>query len=65
MQDNELYYLNLLSAQYPSIQTVSNAIIALSAQLQLPKATEHFMSDLHGENDAFQHVVRNGAGSIC
>ncbi len=64
IQENELKYLNLLSTQYPSIRTVSNAIVALSAQLQLPKPTEHFMSDIHGENEAFQHVLRNGAGSI-
>ena len=64
IQENELNYLNLLSTQYPSIRTVSNAIVALSAQLQLPKPTEHFMSDIHGENEAFQHVLRNGAGSI-
>lgn len=64
MQETELDYLNLLSTQYPTIRSVSNAIVAMSAQLQLPKATEHFMSDIHGENEAFQHVIRNGAGSI-
>jgi len=63
-QESKLRYLNLLSAQYPSIQSVSNKIIALSAQLQLPKCSEHFLSDIHGEHDAFQHVIRNGAGSL-
>jgi len=64
MQTPSLKYLNLLSEKYPSIQAASTAIINLTAQLQLPKGTEHFLSDIHGENEAFQHVVRNGAGSI-
>ena len=64
MQKNRLKYLQLLSEKYPSIQAASTAIINFSAQLQLPKGTEHFLSDIHGENEAFQHVVRNGAGSI-
>lgn len=59
-----LKYLKLLSEKYPSIQAASNAIINFSAELQLPKGTEHFLSDIHGEDEAFQHVVRNGAGSI-
>lgn len=61
--DNNLKYLELLSEKYPSIQAASTAIINLSAQMQLPKATEHFLSDIHGEHGAFQHLVRNGAGS--
>ena len=64
MQEKPLDYLKLLSNQYPSIQIASNAIINLSAQLQLPKGTEHFLSDVHGEYEAFQHVIKNGAGSI-
>jgi len=64
MQEQQLRYLQLLSEQYPTIQSTSNAIINLSAQLQLPKGTEHFLSDMHGEYEAFQHVLRNGAGSI-
>ena len=64
MQKQSLKYLQLLSEKYPSIQAASTAIINLSAQLQLPKGTEHFLSDIHGEDEAFQHVVRNGAGSI-
>lgn len=64
MKKNQRCYLKLLSGQYPSIQAASNAIISLSAQLELPKGTEHFLSDLHGEYEAFQHVVKNGAGSI-
>ena len=64
MQKNQLKYLQLLSEKYPSIQAASTAIINFTAQLQLPKGTEHFLSDIHGEHEAFQHVVRNGAGSI-
>ena len=64
MQTPSLKYLKLLSEKYPTIQAASTAIINFSAQLQLPKGTEHFLSDIHGENEAFQHVVRNGAGSI-
>ena len=65
MQTSSLKYLNLLSEKYPSIQAASTAIINLTAQLQLPKGTEHFLSDIHGEYESFQHVIRNGAGSIC
>ncbi len=64
MPENSLKYLKLLSEKYPTIQAASTAIINLSALLQLPKGTEHFLSDVHGEHEAFQHVVRNGAGSI-
>ncbi|MFT3847480.1 MAG: fructose-1,6-bisphosphatase [Propionivibrio sp.] len=64
MQTHPLKYLQLLSEKYPSIQAASTAIINFSASLQLPKGTEHFLSDIHGEHEAFQHVVRNGAGSI-
>ena len=65
MSANSLKYLKLLSEKYPSIQAASTAIINLSALLQLPKGTEHFLSDIHGEHEAFQHVIKNGAGSIC
>lgn len=64
MQVDQIQYLRLLSKQYPSIQATSNAIVKLSAQLQLPKGTEHFLSDIHGEHESFSHVIRNGAGSI-
>ena len=64
METPSLKYLKLLSEKYPSVQSASTAIINFTAQLQLPKGTEHFLSDIHGENEAFQHVVRNGAGSI-
>jgi len=61
---DDLRYLKLLSKQYPSIRTASAEIINLSAILELPKGTEHFVSDIHGEYEAFSHVLRNGSGSI-
>ena len=64
MQKQSQKYLQLLSEKYPSIQAASTAIINFSAQIQLPTGTEHFLSDVHGEHEAFAHVVRNGAGSI-
>ncbi|WP_346356038.1 fructose-1,6-bisphosphatase [Azotosporobacter soli] len=63
MHEDQLRYLSLLARHYPSIQAASTAIINLSAQLQLPKGTDHFLSDIHGEHESFQHVIRNGAGS--
>jgi fructose-1,6-bisphosphatase-3 len=64
MDENRLYYLRLLAKQYPSIQAASTAIIDLNAQLSLPKGTEHFVSDVHGEYEALRHVLKNGSGSI-
>ncbi|MBP1764190.1 MAG: fructose-bisphosphatase class [Firmicutes bacterium] len=64
MREEQICYLSLLAEQYPSIQAASNEIIKLSALLQLPKGTEHFLSDIHGEHEAFSHVIRNGAGSL-
>ncbi len=60
----DLQYLELLSQQYPTISAASTEIINLSAIMQLPKGTEHFVSDIHGEYEAFIHVLRNGSGSI-
>jgi len=62
--ESEIHYLRLLSQQYPSIRAASTEIINLSAILELPKGTEHFISDIHGEYEAFLHVLRNGSGSI-
>jgi len=64
LTDEEMRYLRLLSKQYPSIQSASTEIINLSAILELPKGTEHFISDIHGAYEAFSHVLRNGSGSI-
>jgi fructose-1,6-bisphosphatase-3 len=61
---NELKYLSLLARQYPAIQDVCTEIINLQAILNLPKGTEHFMSDLHGEYEAFYHILNNCSGVI-
>ncbi|WP_028274100.1 fructose-bisphosphatase class III [Atopococcus tabaci] len=57
-------YLKLLSSEFPNIAATTTEIINLEAILNLPKATEHFVSDIHGEYEAFQHVLRNGSGNI-
>lgn len=60
----ELRYLKLLAEQYPTVQDVCTEIINLKAILNLPKGTEHFMSDLHGEYEAFTHILHNCSGVI-
>jgi fructose-1,6-bisphosphatase-3 len=62
--EKEIRYLQLLSKQFPTVQTASTEIINLEAVLQLPKGTEHFLSDIHGEHEIFSHVLRNGSGVI-
>lgn len=57
-------YLNLLAEKYPTRQHVSREIINLKAILNLPKGTEHFMSDIHGEYEAFNHILNNCSGVI-
>lgn len=57
-------YLKLLSRNFPNVATASTEIINLEAILNLPKGTEHFLADLHGEYEAFQHVLRNASGTI-
>ncbi|MDF2791419.1 MAG: fructose-bisphosphatase class [Neobacillus sp.] len=57
-------YLDLLLQKYDSEEKVVTEIINLEAILNLPKGTEHFVSDLHGEYQAFQHVLRNGSGNV-
>lgn len=61
---SELKYLELLSKSFPSIAETSTEIVNLQAILNLPKGTEHFLTDVHGEYEAFSHVLRNGSGSI-
>ena len=61
---SELKYLELLSKNFRNIAETSTEIINLEAILNLPKGTEHFLSDVHGEYEAFTHVLRNGSGSI-
>lgn len=57
-------YLNLLSKTFSNIAETSTEIINLEAILNLPKGTEHFLTDVHGEYEAFNHVLRNGSGTI-
>lgn len=57
-------YLKLLSKSYPSISAAATEIINLQAILNLPKGTEHFLSDLHGEHEAFLHILKNASGVI-
>ncbi|MBR0105559.1 MAG: fructose-1,6-bisphosphatase [Firmicutes bacterium] len=61
---DDLKYLQLLSMKYPNINSVSSELINLSAILNLPKGTEHFISDIHGEYEAFSHVLRNASGVV-
>ena len=61
---NDLRYLQLLSRNFPTIAAASTEIINLEAILNLPKGTEHFLADLHGEYEAVQHVLRNASGNI-
>ena len=60
----DIRYLELLSHNFPTIAAASTEIINLEAIMNLPKGTEHFLADLHGENEAFQHVLRNASGAI-
>ena len=64
ISNDQLRYLQLLARDFPNIATASTEIINLQAILNLPKGTEHFLADLHGEYDAFQHVLRNASGAI-
>ena len=59
-----LKYLRLLAEQFPTIEALCTEISRLSAQLSLPKGTEHFMSDIHGEYEAFCHIMNNCSGVI-
>jgi len=60
----ELMYLKTLAKQYPTIAAASREIINLQAILSLPKGTEHFLTDIHGEYEQFSHVLRNGSGTV-
>ncbi len=64
MQKEERKYLRLLAEKYPTRQSVCREIINRNAILNLPKGTEHFMSDLHGEYEAFYHILNNCSGVI-
>ena len=60
----DVEYLKLLAEQYPNVPAVSTEIINLKAILNLPKSTEHFLTDLHGEDEAFQHMLKTASGLI-
>lgn len=64
MIQKDIRYLELLSHSFPTIAAASTEIINLEAIMNLPKGTEHFLADLHGEYEAFQHVLRNASGAI-
>lgn len=64
MRREELHFLEQLAELYPTISKASSEIINLQAILNLPKGTEHFLSDIHGEYEAFSHVLRNGSGAV-
>ncbi len=61
---DNLRYLQLLSQTFPTVATASTEIINLQAILNLPKGTEHFVADIHGEYEAFQHILKNASGNI-
>ncbi len=60
----QLKYLKILANQYPNIAAASTEIINLQAILNLPKGTEHFLTDIHGEYEQFNHVLKNGSGAV-
>ncbi len=64
METGEIRYLKSLAKQYPTIALAATEIINLQAILSLPKGTEHFITDIHGEYDQFQHIMKNGSGAI-
>ena len=64
MKKEELRYLQRLAEIYPTAGCAATEIINLQAILNLPKGTEHFLSDIHGEYEAFSHVLRNGSGAV-
>lgn len=64
MNKDKKRFLECLSMQYPTIDSAATEIINLQSILNLPKGTEHFLSDIHGEYKAFSHVLRNGSGAV-
>ena len=62
--DKNMRYLKMLSRNWPTIQSVCTEIINLRALLNLPKGTEHFISDIHGEYEGFRHILRNASGNV-
>ena len=64
MKELQSRYLERLSELYPTIAKASKEFINLQAIMKLPKGTEHFLTDIHGEYEAFAHVLKNGSGSV-
>ena len=64
MGDNDIRYLKCLAKRYPTIAETATEIINLQSILSLPKGTEHFITDIHGEYDQFQHIIKNASGAI-
>ena len=64
INEQDKHYLQLLSQSFPTIADAAKEIINLEAIMNLPKGTEHFLADLHGESEAFQHVLKNASGNI-
>ena len=64
INQQDLKYLQLLAQSFPNVSEASTEIINLQAILNLPKGTEHFLADVHGEYEAFQHVLKNASGNI-
>ena len=62
--DEHLRYLRLLSQKYQTVAAAASEVIRIEALLRLPKGTEHFMSDLHGEHEAFVHILNSASGVI-
>lgn len=60
----DIDYLKLLAQQYPTVKSASTEIIRLQSRQKLPKLTEHFMSDIHGEYESFLHILKNASGVI-
>ena len=62
--EKDMHYLQLLATTFPTIADAATEIINLSAILNLPKGTEHFLADIHGEHEAFLHIIKNASGNI-
>ena len=62
--DEELRYLKLLAQKFPTVQSASSEIVNLEAIMRLPKGTEHFLTDIHGEYETFNHILRNASGVV-
>ena len=64
MENYDINFLEMLREQYPTISSACAQIIDLQSILSLPKGTEHFLADIHGEYEQFQHVLKNGSGAV-